>query len=142
MKAAVISLTVALSVVATISTGAVSYLVGSRADSVPASSTNVPAVAAPAAASAIPVQDSSPSQSPTVSPTPEVSTKTVYAAPKTRVAERVTLASLGSKPCATLLSRGVSYQRAWGYFREFGYPDSMDVDYDGYPCENAYGDMN
>jgi hypothetical protein len=54
----------------------------------------------------------------------------------------ITLSSLGSKPCAALGARGVSYGRMLDYYASFGFPASMDIDNDGYACETVYGNMN
>ena len=54
----------------------------------------------------------------------------------------ITLASLGSKPCAALAARGVTYDRALGYYYSFGFPSAMDIDHDGFPCETVYGNVN
>jgi hypothetical protein len=59
-----------------------------------------------------------------------------------RTSAGITLASLGSKPCAALAARGVTYERAQGYYYSFGFPAAMDIDHDGHPCETVYGDVN
>lgn len=148
MKNIAITLAVVLSVVVASAVGVISYLMGSRSESAASTTTNASAASAtsPAAVS-VNTPAATPTAAPTVTPTskapaPEASTKTVYLKSKTQAPARVTLASLGSKPCATLFARGVGYQRMWNYYEEFGYPDSMDVDHDGYPCETVYGDAN
>jgi hypothetical protein len=140
MKSVAIALATALSVLVAVSVGVISYLMGGRHDSTAAAPSNVVVQSTAAATpSAVPASSSQPASKPA---TPRPSTKTVFVTPKTHTPARVTLSSLGSKPCTTLFNRGVGYERMFVYYEEFGYPDSMDVDGDGYPCETVYGNLN
>ncbi|GAA1614209.1 hypothetical protein [Actinoplanes couchii] len=139
MKNVAVVLATVLAVVVAASVGAIAYLMGSR----DGRATTPTAGPAPVIAvteepiRAVPVTTPS-----SPAPRPSTSVKTVYVTPAKKQPERVTLGSLGSKPCATLFARGVTYTRMWDYYQEFGLPGSMDVDHDGYPCETVYGDVN
>jgi hypothetical protein len=135
-------LAVAFSVLITVLIGAVTslaYLRGQQTvtapNAAPPAATNIPVAATPP-----PPPPSAPSSEAVVAPAPKASTKTVYAAPKAPA--RISLGSLGSKPCARLGAMGVSHSRMWQYYTDFGYPALMDIDHDGYPCETVYGDVN
>ncbi|WP_045745105.1 hypothetical protein [Actinoplanes rectilineatus] len=134
MKNVAITLATVLSVVVAASVGAIAYLMGSRNSDAPA-----PAAAITTAAA---VTTTPTAASTSEAPMPRSSVTTVYVMAKTAAPARVTLSSLGSKPCAALFARGVGYSRMWEYYQQFGYPATMDIDHDGYPCETVCGDVN
>jgi hypothetical protein len=138
MKSAVIIFATVLSMSITALVGVVSYMMGSRPAATPVAVSGVVTPSTPIT----PATTAAPEVSTKQSAAPQVSTRTVYVTPKAKAPTRVTLGSLGPKPCTTLFNRDVSYERMWRYYEEFGYPDSMDVDHDGFPCETVYGNVN
>jgi hypothetical protein len=45
-------------------------------------------------------------------------------------------------PCQQLYADGYSYDAAYVAWADAGFPANWDADYDGFPCEQSYGDQN
>lgn len=89
----------------------------------------------PTTISGIPVVPPSiPTTTATTAPTPKASTKTVYVKPKTP--------KNNLTRCQQMYRDGYSYAAAYQQWMNAGYPASWDVDHDGYPCEQSFGNMN
>jgi hypothetical protein len=97
--------------------GVVSYMMGSRPAATPVAVSGVVTPSTPIS----PATTAAPEVSTKQSGTP-VSTRAVYVTPKTKAPTRVTLGSLGPKPCTTLFNRDVSYERMWHYYEDSATP--------------------
>ncbi|MFN8103495.1 MAG: excalibur calcium-binding domain-containing protein [Acidimicrobiia bacterium] len=70
---------------------------------------------------------------------PATTAPTVTAAPPAPQPQTPTVGSLpGGLYCKDLAARGASYSDAVRYYKREGYPDRMDADGNGIPCETVY----
>lgn len=95
------------------------------------------ACAQPVSGTGTPAPTTQPSSS--APPTVIVESTVVVAPPETVTVQQ---APKPLTPCQQLYADGYSYDAAYVAWADAGYPPNWDADWDGFPCEQSYGDQN